>query len=255
MGSQGQFDIDPRKTGAGAFGLTSEGRFMICDKCCAQVPCCACGPCCFSNQSRVRVSWQLHNTGNERQRCCCEDPAFLANTIEVPFGCPAWMPPGNCSGCSFYNLLNGNGTPNCEVNVIRGPRWQGWGLPAQGATCSTQFTSTVHYGCEPGGGAGYWIVSVGGSATFDEDTGEEGDYCGNLFTLCLPGGCRTASISGILVRNSCVCGNQYDLMQSTTTVDVTLEVLDDGCCRSQDTDGCVNGDSLNDGLCDQEPGI
>ncbi len=42
MGSNGQFDIDPRTSGGGTFGVDEDGRFMICGECCGGPPCPIC---------------------------------------------------------------------------------------------------------------------------------------------------------------------------------------------------------------------
>jgi len=44
MGTAGQFDIDPRRLGTGAFGIDADGRFMICDRCCGPCIYCASAP-------------------------------------------------------------------------------------------------------------------------------------------------------------------------------------------------------------------
>ena len=136
---------------------------MICGKCCGEEPVRptrALWPCCFTNQSRIRITWQLIDYGNEQERCCCTDPAFMGNTIEIPFNCSAWNPP-YCPGCGHSGTDRWHPQPNCESNTINGPRWQGYGIVPAGrmraAVTSTPWSLPVATATAPRG----WYVTVG----------------------------------------------------------------------------------------------
>ena len=49
MGINGQFDIDPQKTGTGRFGLAADGRFMVCGNCC--------GGCITQHPAQLEVTF------------------------------------------------------------------------------------------------------------------------------------------------------------------------------------------------------
>lgn len=256
MGSNGEFDLDPLKSGSGELGLTEDGLFMICGKCCGQEPvpanACACGPCCFTNQSRIRITWQLIDYGNTHERCCCTDPAFMGNTIEIPFNCSAWNPPGYCSGCTHTGTL---GYPNCETNSINGPRWQGYGIELPGASCDSYVNAMVLAGCD-GDGTTRWYVTVGASANEGSD-----DNCGQLFAVCIPsapgtpGSCRSASILSDELEEHSICTNVWNVYDNPARVQLQIEVLDETSCMD-DEGNCVFGDSNDDGTCTPgTPGI
>ena len=257
MGSNGEFDIAPlpRNEGEGGFGLTSGGEFMICGNCCGQEPvpanACACGPCCFSNQSRIRITWQLIDYGNEQDRCCCTDPAFMGNTIEIPFSCGAWNPP-YCPGCGHSGMIGGHPQPNCESNTITGPRWQGYGIELPGATCSSYVNAMVIAGCD-GDGTTRWYVTVDGYANEDSE-----DTCGRIFAACIPsapGTCRSASILSDELHNHSICTNVWDVYANPARVQLQIEVLDETSCMDEEGN-CIVGDSNGDGSCsDPTPGI
>lgn len=254
MGTDGEFDIDPQLTDSGALGLTDDGLFMICGKCCQQpviVDACPCGPCCFTSQSRIRITWQLLDYGNEQDRCCCADSAFLSNSVEIPFSCGAWVPPNYCIGCSHSGLIGGHPQPNCESDTINGPRWQGYGIPLPGASCGCSIDAMVIAGCD-GDGTTRWYVAV--DANPNEDST---DKCGRIFAACIPsapGSCRSASITTDELHNHCVCTSVWDIYSNPARVRLEIEVLDETVCMD-DQGNCVLGDSNGDGSCQTPPGI
>jgi hypothetical protein len=252
MGTDGEFDINPKRADAGGFGLTSGGLFMICGKCCEQVvvvDACACGPCCFTDQSRIRITWQLIDSGNAQNRCCCDDPGMLSNAIEIPLQCSAWVPPGYCTGCTLTGLGTNPSQSNCPSNVIKGPRWVGYDLNPSGVSCNSYFNATVHCDCS-GGDTTFWSVTVGASSL-----GGSAGKCGVLFSVCIPsapGNCRHASAIVSEQQNHTICSNNNPSGKNPH-VQVEIEVLDNPVCMDEQGQ-CQMGTSDNNGQCAPAPG-